>query len=285
MDLKLISSNKSFGGYQKVFEHFSPTLQCNMKFGIYLPPGESENEKFPVLFYLSGLTCTEQNVITKSGFQKFAAQYKIIVVAPDTSPRNCNIPNEDEKWNVGSGASMYVNAKQEPWNKHYQMFTYITDELYQLVQNTFPVIQDKISISGHSMGGHGALLCALLCPGKYKSVSLFAPVCNIINSPTLIDGLTTLLGEEKDVLQKWDTTFLVKEYDGPEIEILIHVGSDDEFLIKDLLIDNFVEAAKECKDNKIKTKVFLEEGYDHGYYFISTFIGEHFKFHSSKLSL
>ncbi|KAF0738922.1 S-formylglutathione hydrolase, partial [Aphis craccivora] len=284
MDIKLISSNKSFGGYQKVFEHFSPTVQCNMKFGAYLPPAESENEKFPVLFYLSGLTCTEQNVITKSGYQRFAAQYKIIVVCPDTSPRNCNIPNEDEKWNVGSGASMYVNAQQEPWNKHYQMFTYITDELYQLVQNTFPVIQDKISISGHSMGGHGALLCALLCPGKYKSVSLFAPVCSISNSPTLIDGLKTLVGEEKDILQKWDTTFLVKEYDGPEMEILIHVGSDDEFLIKDLLIDDFVEAANKSKDNKIKTKLFLEEGYDHGYYFISTFIEEHFKFHSSKLS-
>lgn len=285
MDLKSVSSSKSFGGYQKVYEHFSPTLQCNMKFGIYLPPGVSETEKCPVLFYLSGLTCTEQNFITKAGFQKFAAQYKIIVVNPDTSPRNCNIPNENEKWNIGSGASMYVNATEEPWNKHYQMFTYITEELHQLVLNSFPVIQDKISIAGHSMGGHGALLCALKYPGRYKSVSLFAPACNISNSPTLIDGLTTLIGEEKEILQKWDTTFLVKNYDGPEMEILIHVGSDDEFLTKDLLIDNFVKAANECKDNKIKTKVFLEDGYDHGYYFVSTFIEEHFKFHSSRMSL
>ncbi|XP_025415730.1 S-formylglutathione hydrolase-like isoform X2 [Sipha flava] len=283
-EIKCVSNNKSFGGYQKVYEHFSNALQCTMKFGIYIPPSEQEDEKFPVLFYLSGLTCTEQNVITKAGFQKYAAQYKIIVVAPDTSPRNCNIPGENDTWNIGTGASMYVNATQEPWNKHYQMYTYITEELFQLIQNNFPVIKDKISITGHSMGGHGALLCSLLNPGKFKSVSALAPACNISNSPTLLPGLKTLIGEDKEILEKWDPTFLVKYYDGPEMQILIHVGTDDEFLKEDLLIDNFVKAANECKDNKIKIEFHLEEGHGHSYYFVSTFIEEHFKFHSSKLS-
>jgi len=280
-EITCVSNNKCFGGYQKVYEHFSNSLQCKMKFAIYIPPGEIEGEKFPVLFYLSGLTCSEQNVITKSGFQRYAAKYKIIVVAPDTSPRNCNIPNEDALWNIGAGASMYVNATQEPWKKHYQMYTYITEELYKLVQTNFPVIKDKISITGHSMGGHGALLCALLNPDKYKSVSLLAPACNISQSPVLINGLKTLVGEDKETLEKWDPTCIVKNYDGPEMDILIHVGSEDEFAEKDLLIGNFVEAVNACKHRKIKLKLVCAEDYDHGYYFVATFIEDHFKFHFS----
>ncbi|XP_050540340.1 uncharacterized protein LOC126904979 [Daktulosphaira vitifoliae] len=280
-EMKIITNNKCFDGHQKVYEHYSNVVKCNMKFGIYIPPQENEAERFPVLFYLSGLTCTEQNVITKSGFQRIASQYKIIVITPDTSPRKCNIPNEEEKWNVGSGASMYVNATQEPWNKHYQMYTYITEELYQLILNNFPVLNNCVSITGHSMGGHGALLCSLLNPTKFKSVSGFAPVCNISNSPTLREGLITLIGKDEETWKDWDPTHIVTSYNGPKVEILIHVGTADEFLKEDLLIENFVKAASE--NENIKITVNYEKGYDHSYYFVSSYIEEHIKFHSSIL--
>ncbi|XP_050419960.1 S-formylglutathione hydrolase-like [Adelges cooleyi] len=280
-EIKVVTNNKCFGGYQKVLEHSSDVLKCTMKFGIYIPPQENEEEQFPVLFYLSGLTCTEQNVITKAGFQRLAAQYKMIVVTPDTSPRNCGIPNEEAKWNVGAGASMYVNATQEPWNKHFQMYTYITEELYELVLNNFPVLKEQVAITGHSMGGHGALMCALRNPNKYKSVSALAPACNISNSPTLIEGLKTLIGEDMESFKTWDPTILVQSYNGPKLEILIHVGTEDNFLKEDLLIDNFVQAAS--GNDKIQSIVKYEKGYDHGYYFVSTFFEEHIKFHYSIL--
>uniref|UniRef100_A0A8C2WLH4 S-formylglutathione hydrolase n=1 Tax=Cyclopterus lumpus TaxID=8103 RepID=A0A8C2WLH4_CYCLU len=162
-----VSSNKCAGGFQKVFEHESTELKCKMKFAVYLPP-KAETDKCPVMYWLSGLTCTEQNFITKAGSQVAAAEHGIIIVAPDTSPRGCNIEGEDESWDFGTGAGFYVDATQDPWKTNYRMYSYITEELPKLINANFPTDPDKMSISGHSMGGHGALICALKNPGKYK---------------------------------------------------------------------------------------------------------------------
>uniref|UniRef100_A0A673CPF9 S-formylglutathione hydrolase n=1 Tax=Sphaeramia orbicularis TaxID=375764 RepID=A0A673CPF9_9TELE len=167
MALTQVSSNKCAGGFQKVFEHESSELKCKMKFAVYLPP-KAETEKCPVMYWLSGLTCTEQNFITKAGSQLAAAEHGIIIVAPDTSPRGCNIEGEDESWDFGTGAGFYVDATQDPWKTNYRMYSYVTEELPKLINANFPTDPDRMSVSGHSMGGHGALICALKNPGKYK---------------------------------------------------------------------------------------------------------------------
>ncbi|XP_028428498.1 S-formylglutathione hydrolase, partial [Perca flavescens] len=167
MALTQVSSNKCAGGFQKVFEHESTELRCKMKFAVYLPP-RAETDPCPVMYWLSGLTCTEQNFITKAGSQVPAAEHGIIIIAPDTSPRGCNIDGEDESWDFGTGAGFYVDATQDPWRTNYRMYSYITDELPKLINANFPTDPDRMSISGHSMGGHGALICALKNPGKYK---------------------------------------------------------------------------------------------------------------------
>nr|ACQ58928.1 S-formylglutathione hydrolase [Anoplopoma fimbria] len=174
MALTQVSSNKCAGGFQKVFEHESTELKCKMKFAVFVPP-KAETDKCPVMYWLSGLTCTEQNFITKAGSQVPAAEHGIIIVAPDTSPRGCNIEGEDENWDFGTGAGFYVNATEDPWKTNYRMYSYITEELPKLINANFPTDPEKMSISGHSMGGHGALICALKNPGKYKAVSAFAP--------------------------------------------------------------------------------------------------------------
>uniref|UniRef100_A0A8C4WPF6 S-formylglutathione hydrolase n=1 Tax=Eptatretus burgeri TaxID=7764 RepID=A0A8C4WPF6_EPTBU len=197
MALTEVSSNKSFGGFQKVFEHTSMQLGCKMKFGIYLPP-KAEQQKCPILYWLSGLTCTEQNFVTKAGAQKLASEFGIIVVAPDTSPRGCAVPGEDENWDLGTGAGFYVDATQEPWSKHYRMYSYITAELPTVLQKSFPVLPDKQSIMGHSMGGHGALVCCLRNPGLYKSVSAFAPICNPVQCPWGHKAFQNYLGADQD---------------------------------------------------------------------------------------
>ncbi|KAG8452323.1 hypothetical protein GDO86_004216 [Hymenochirus boettgeri] len=170
MALKEISSNKCFEGFQKVFEHDSTELKCKMRFGIYLPP-KAESGKCPVIYWLSGLTCTEQNFITKAAFHQAASEHGLIIVAPDTSPRGCNIDGEEESWDFGTGAGFYVNATQDPWKTNYRMYSYIVDELPHLINGNFPADGDRSSIFGHSMGGHGALICALKNPGKYKVIN------------------------------------------------------------------------------------------------------------------
>uniref|UniRef100_A0A8C9NE21 S-formylglutathione hydrolase n=1 Tax=Serinus canaria TaxID=9135 RepID=A0A8C9NE21_SERCA len=223
MALKQISSNKCFEGFQKVFEHDSAELKCKMKFGIYLPP-KAETGKCPVLYWLSGLTCTEQNFITKAAFQQAAAQHGLIVVAPDTSPRGCNIEGEDESWDFGTGAGFYVDATEDPWKTNYRMYSYIKDELPKLINANFPTDPERMSIFGHSMGGHGALILALKNPGKYKA---------------------------------YDATQLVKSYSGARLDILIDQGKDDQFLSAgQLLPDNFIAA---CTERKIPVVFRLQQ--------------------------
>ncbi len=279
---KLLSAVRCFGGYQKVYEHQSNTLKCSMKFAVFLP-SKSESCKVPVLYWLSGLTCTEQNFITKAGAQRYAEEYGIALVAPDTSPRGCNIEGEEDSWDFGTGAGFYVNATQEKWKTNYNMFSYVIEELPAIVNANFPIQSEKQAIFGHSMGGHGALICALKNPGHFKSVSAFAPICNPMNCPWGEKAFSGYLGSDRVTWKNWDACELVKQYSGPPLpHILIDQGKDDSFFTqKQLLPENFVEA---CREVGMQVILRLQEGYDHSYYFISSFIGDHIKHHANILN-
>eukprot|EP00105_Crassostrea_gigas_P022571 XP_011442135.1 PREDICTED: S-formylglutathione hydrolase [Crassostrea gigas] len=280
MALTEVSSNKMFGGYQKVFSHESKEVKCTMKFGIFLPP-QAENGKCPILYWLSGLTCTEQNFVTKAGAQRVAAELGFVVVAPDTSPRGCNIEGEEDGWDFGTGAGFYVNATQEKWKTNYRMYSYVTEELPALINANFPVLGDKQGIFGHSMGGHGALICALKNPGKYLSVSAFAPICNPVNCPWGKKAFSGYLGDNQEDWKEYDACCLVKKYNGPPLKILVDQGKADNFLpAGQLLPDNFVTA---CAEAKMELVMRMQEGYDHSYYFMATFIEDHVRHHAKFL--
>ena len=279
----LVSSWKCFGGLQKVFQHQSKVLNCQMKFAVYLPP-QAESGNVPVLYWLSGLTCTQDNFIQKAGGQRYAAEHGIAIVCPDTSPRGCNIEGEEDSWDFGTGAGFYIDATEEKWKKNYNMFSYVTQELPQVIESNFPVDASRKSISGHSMGGHGALVSFLKNPGLYKSVSAFAPICNPCNCPWGEKAFSGYLGSDRSTWKEWDATELVKTYSGP-VKSYVHIdqGKDDQFLTdKQLLPENFVEA---CRVSNVPVVLRMQEGYDHSYYFISSFIGEHVKHHAEALKL
>lgn len=279
MGLEEISSAKCFGGSQKVFKHHSSELKCDMKFGVYVPP-ISAAQKVPVLYWLSGLTCTEQNFITKAGAQRTAAEQGIMIVAPDTSPRSCGIEGEDDSYDFGTGAGFYVDATEENWKTNYRMFSYVTKELPALIASNFPVLPEKQSVFGHSMGGHGALICFLKNPGLYKSVSAFSPICNPVQCPWGQKALAGYLGGNKETWKEYDASELVKNYDGPIPDILIDQGTDDQFYPSQLLPENFVEA---CRSKNVPVTLRMQEGYDHSYYFISSFVEDHVKHHARHL--
>lgn len=281
--IKLVASNKCHGGYQKTYSHHSKELSCEMKFAIYLPPQCDDSAiKLPVLYWLSGLTCNELNFIQKAGAQRYAAEHGIIIVCPDTSPRGVNLPGDDDAYDFGVGAGFYVDAITDPWNKHYKMFTYVTKELIEVVNHNFPTFEGSQSVFGHSMGGFGALISALRCPGLYKSVSAFAPVTNPIKCAWGQKVFTGYLGEDKQFWNEWDATELVRNYNGAPIEVLIDQGADDEFLHKgQLLPGNFIEAARQSE--RVKCIYNEREGYDHSYFFIATFVEEHIAYHAKFL--
>ncbi|XP_046744010.1 S-formylglutathione hydrolase [Diprion similis] len=281
-EITLVSQNKSFGGWQKVFTHDSVELKCKMRFGVYLPP-QTEQGPVPVIYWLSGLECTEANFIQKGAAQKYAAQHGVIIVAPDTSPRGLNIPGEDDDWDFGTGAGFYVDATSDPWKTNYRMYSYVTKELPALINEKFPAIPDRKSITGHSMGGHGAFIAVLKNPGLYRSVSAMSPICNPINCPWGKKAFSGYLGgaEGDSKWKDWDSTELIKKYKGPRLDILIDQGTNDNFLTKSqLLPENLVAAAKETG---VSVNLRLQEGYDHSYYFISTFIEDHIKHHAKYL--
>ncbi|XP_012146110.1 S-formylglutathione hydrolase [Megachile rotundata] len=277
-DITEVSSNKIFGGWQKVYSHESHELGCKMNFGIFLPP-QVEEGPVPVIYWLSGLTCTEANFVQKAGAQKYASEHGVVLVAPDTSPRNLNIPGEDDDWDFGTGAGFYVDATKEPWNKNYRMYSYVAKELPALINAKFPVLPNKQSIMGHSMGGHGALICALKNPGLYKTVSAFAPISNPIQCPWGKKAFSGYLGgTDTNVAWKdWDATELTKKYNGPPLDILVDQGKEDKFL-KDgqLLPENLLTVAT---DAGLSLFLRFQEGYDHSYFFIATFIEDHIKHH------
>lgn len=279
-NLQETSKNKCFGGWQKVFSHQSDELKCLMNCAVYLPP-QAEYENVPVLYWLSGLTCTEQNFVTKAGAQKYAAEYGICIVAPDTSPRGCNIPGEDDAYDFGSGAGFYVDATEQKWKTNYRMYSYITEELPNLIKANFPVDMNKQSIFGHSMGGHGALICALKNPGRYKSVSAFSPICNPCECPWGKKAFTGYLGSDTNAWKQYDATELVKVYNGPPLNILIDQGKCDNFLSQgQLLPGNFVAA---CALSGVPIEMRMQDGYDHSYFFIASFMDHHIKFHAKHM--
>ncbi len=276
--MKQIESVKEFGGWLNRYEHQSTSCNCSMTFSVYLPP-QAETENVPVLYWLSGLTCTDDNVRTKAGAQRYAAELGLALVMPDTSPRGDDVADDEDRYDLGKGAGFYVNATQAPWSKHYQMYEYVTVELPALIEKSFPVIPGVKSISGHSMGGHGALICALMEEGAYRSVSAFSPICHPVKSPWGEGCFSAYLGDNKEAWKGYDATELVKA-GCAVIPVLIDQGLADEFL-QGQLFPQDLEAAYKARG--IPMTLRMHEGYDHSYHFISTFIGEHLAYHAKAL--
>lgn len=275
--METVSTNKSFGGVNGVYRHAAETTGCAMTFAVYSPPGEGP---FPVLYYLSGLTCTHANVMEKGGAQEHASKHGIVLVMPDTSPRGVDLPGEDDAYDFGSGAGFYINATTDPWSKHYRMYDYINAELPALIEKEFPVDAARMGIFGHSMGGHGALITAFKNPQRYRSVSAFAPIVAPTQVPWGHKALTGYLGDaDKEAWRAWDATELLPG-SGWSSPILIDQGTADNFLKEQLRPELLEEAAKKLD---VPLTLRLQDGYDHSYYFISTFMGDHFDHHAALL--
>lgn len=251
-----------------------------MNFAVYVPP-QAEAAPVPVLYYLSGLTCTEKNFVEKAGAQRYAAERGVMLVAPDTSPRGVNLLGEDEDWDFGSGASFYVNATEQPWAKHYQMYDYVTDELMALIKKEFAVKGDRAGIFGHSMGGHGALVCGLKNPDKYASISAFAPIAAPSQCAWGQKAFTGYLGADKQQWAAYDATELVKSSGSSGSSILIHQGTADQFLAQNQLLPDVFEAACEQAGQPLRLRMQAE--YDHSYYFIASFMADHIQHHADVL--
>ena len=276
--MERIEQRASFGGWQEVWKHNSSSLQCEMKLAVYLPPAALKGEKCPVLYWLSGLTCTEQNFITKAGAQRYAAEHGIAIVAPDTSPRGDDVADA-EGYDIGKGAGFYLNATQAPWAAHYRMYDYVVDELSALVEANFPVT-DARAISGHSMGGHGALVIALRNPGRYRSVSAFSPIVAPTQVPWGEKAFTAYLGVDRATWQQYDATALVSGGLAERLPLLIDQGDADEFLATQLQPER-LRAACTAAGHPLTFR--MQPGYDHSYYFIATFLGDHFAHHAQAL--
>ncbi len=275
--MKRIEQRACSGGSQEVWQHHSHALSCDMNFAIYLPP-QAKHGPFPVLYWLSGLTCSEQNFITKAGAQRYAAEHGIAIVAPDTSPRGDDVPDA-ESYDLGKGAGFYVNATQEPWAEHYRMYDYIVEELPTLIEANFPVTSIR-SISGHSMGGHGALMIALRNPGRYRSVSAFSPIVAPSQVPWGEKALTAYLGEDREAWKRYDTAELLQATT-EKLPLLIDQGDADEFL-ENQLKPELLQAAAKATGHPLTLR--MQPGYDHSYYFIASFIGEHVAYHAKAMA-
>ena len=276
MALERIEHRACFGGWQDVYEHASTTLGCTMRFAVYLPP-QAERATLPVLYWLSGLTCNEQNFITKAGAQRYAAEHGVILVAPDTSPRGDDVADADG-YDLGKGAGFYVDATQAPWATHYRMYDYVVNELPALIEAQFPVTGAR-AISGHSMGGHGALVIALKNPGRYRSVSAFSPIVAPSQVPWGEKAFGAYLGDDRAAWRAFDATALV-ETATERLPLLIDQGDADEFL-ESQLKPQLLKAACEAAGHPIELR--MQPGYDHSYYFIQSFIGEHIAHHAKAL--
>ncbi|EMG49273.1 hypothetical protein SBY92_000636 [Candida maltosa Xu316] len=284
MSVKIDATITQFGGKLFKLTHDSITTKTPMNVNVFIPP--TTKPKIPVLLYLSGLTCTPQNATDKSFFQYFAAKYGFALVFPDTSPRGANIPGEDTAWDFGTGAGFYVNATREPWKTNYNMYSYVHEELPKVLAGEFKELDfDNVGITGHSMGGMGALVGFFTLPGKYKSISAFSPICNPSVVPWGEKNFGGYLGDaDKSQWEKYDPTCLVKKYKSDESSplILIHQGLSDTFYERELKPQNFVDAAKDYKGG---VDLKLVDGYDHSYFFISSFVEEHSKHHAKYLGL
>jgi len=275
--MERVEHHASFGGWQDVYQHDSTSLGCSMKLGVYQPP-QVETGTAPVLYWLSGLTCSEQNFITKAGAQRFAAEHGIILVAPDTSPRGATV-TDDSTYDLGQGAGFYVNATQEPWASQFRMYDYVVEELPALIESTFPT-DDRRAIAGHSMGGHGALVAALRNPGRYRSVSAFSPIAAPSQVPWGERAFTAYLGNDREAWKQYDSVELMKTA-REHLPLLVDQGLADEFLDRELRPD-LLEVA--CKAAGYPLTLHRRPGYDHSYYFIASFIGDHIAHHAAALS-
>ena len=276
VNMQQFESHACFGGTQQVWSHRSDALDCEMKFAIYLPP-QAAHGPVPALYWLSGLTCTEQNFIIKAGAQRYAAEHGIALVVPDTSPRGPGVADA-EGYDIGLGAGFYVNATQAPWSAHYRMYDYVVDELPALVEGEFAVTSAR-AISGHSMGGHGALVIALRNPGRYRSVSAFSPIVAPSRVPWGEKAFGQYLGRDRQAWKAYDATELVRDAEG-DLPLLVDQGDADEFL--DLqLKPQLLQAACQAAGRPLTLR--LQPGYDHSYYFIASFIGEHVAHHAAAL--
>lgn len=264
-----------FGGEQHVWRHRAKTLGCQMNVAVYLPPQQGPR---PVLYWLSGLTCTEQNFTTKAGAQRYAAEHGLILVAPDTSPRGEDVP-DDDTYDLGKGAGFYINATQSPWAQHYNMYDYIVDELPQLINAHFPT-NGKASIFGHSMGGYGALMIALKNTERYQSVSAFSPIVLPTEVPWGIKAFTNYLGDDRQTWQSWDTKTLISNAT-THLPMLITQGTNDSFLEEQLQTQKFAE---HCAKAQYPITLEMVPDYDHSYYFIASFVGAHIAFHANHLA-
>ena len=280
--IETLSETNCFGGRIGFYRHASPTNDCDMRFSVFVPPQASKH-KVPVLTFLSGLTCTEENFMVKSGAQRVAAELGLMLVSPDTSPRGDDVPDDpDGDYDFGLAAGFYLNATEEPWSRHYQMYDYITKELPPIIFGHFAGDPSRHGLTGHSMGGHGALTIGLRNPDRYRSLSAFAPICTTLHSPWGQKALGSYLGADTSSWYDYDACEVarnagdVTNYD----RILVDQGADDPYLAEQLKPALLEEA---CKASGLPLELRIHEGYDHGYYFISTFIEQHLRFHAERL--
>ena len=268
-----VARNKIFGGWQLRFQHRSDALACDMLFSVYLPP-QAEQGPVPVLYWLSGLTCNDQNFVTKAGAQRYAAQHGIAVVAPDTSPRGEGVP-DDDAWDFAQGAGFYLNATQAPWSAHYHMYDYIAEELPTLIARTQPVDTGRCGIFGHSMGGHGAIVIGLRNPQRFRSISALAPIVAPMDCPWGQNAFSQYLGDDRDQWRQYDSCALIAE-SREKPPLLVDQGSADSFLEQQLMPDRLQQA---CSQAGHPLTLRMQPGYDHSYFFVASFIADHFQHH------
>jgi len=276
--IQLVSEHGCFGGVQQFYKHASRETRGSMKFSVYLPP-QARTAKVPVLYYLAGLTCTEETFPIKGHAQHVAAELGLMLVAPDTSPREPRLPGDADNWDFGQGAGFYVDATQAPWSTNYRMYSYVTRELPEVVTANLPALAGAAGIFGHSMGGHGALTCALRNPSQYKSVSAFAPIAAPLQCPWGQKAFTNYLGVDSRAWREYDASELAARdrFPGP---ILIDQGTADQYLVEQLLPEKFSAAAAKSGQ---PLNLRMQPGYDHGYYFIQTFMADHLRHHAAYL--
>lgn len=280
MILEFISDNCCFDGSQLRFRHAAETLGCDIHCSIYLPPQAAQGP-VPVLYWLSGLTCTDENFVHKAGAQRYAAEHGVALVSPDTSPRGEGVADDpDAAWDFGLGAGFYVNATEAPWSSHYRMYDYITAELPALIAGNFPVQAERCSIFGHSMGGHGAIVAALRNPGRYASVSAFAPIVAPSRCPWGEKALGHYLGPDRETWKQYDSCELISA-GAAQLPLLVDQGEADNFLAEQLQTP-LLESA--CRERGFRADIRYQPGYDHSYFFIASFIGSHIAFHAQAIA-
>ena len=277
--LNAVSRNRCFGGMQGVYTHAAETTHCSMRFGVFMPP-QAQSARVPVLYWLSGLTCTEDNFIVKAGAQRVAAELGVAIVVPDTSPRGLGYPGEADAYDFGLGAGFYVDATEAPWSEGYRMYSYVTNELPAYVERHFAVVAGRAGIFGHSMGGHGALTIALKNPGRYRSVSAFAPIASPMRCPWGEKALTGYLGSDRGRWREYDATALIADRGWRGPALLVDQGTSDPFIESQLKPELLRQA---CEQAGVALDLRLRDGYDHSYFFIATFIEEHLRFQARHL--